>query len=196
MWRWLRSSSLRASVYLARPARLQDPENEVREMGDALLDVFEQKYAEFLRQEKEQQVRGTARPTSHHHLMSWNSTRVVVLLAVCVGRRWRPAGSSVHLRMAHNSLSSGRVCKLPVRNSAQPSLPCFPCACWACVVSSYTEATWEPANELEDEVIAEFYSRNRPPAVTPPPIKTYPASYRPVRASGCFAVSGFCSSGA
>jgi hypothetical protein len=34
----------------------QDPENEVRYMGDTLAETFEQKYAEFLRQEREQKV--------------------------------------------------------------------------------------------------------------------------------------------
>ena len=46
---------------------------------------------------------------------------------------------------------------------------------------SYKESTWEFAHDLEDEVIADLFSRNRAPSGPKPIPRSYPPTYLPVR---------------
>lgn len=81
---------------------MQDPENDVRVMGDALSELFELKYTEFVRQEREQQV-----PCCCSHSSMFVSLAIVTVHSVV--RKWLKMVNWCRMKTHPNSLSSGSV---------------------------------------------------------------------------------------
>jgi hypothetical protein len=148
---------------------LQDPKNDVRRMGDALSNVFESKYLEFVRQQQEEQVRCLARPCPSPLLAADVCGRVLLQLAEANGDYHRDNAPRFLVKWKSALLLASFL-----DIACVVVLLVLLAACWCCrrrcrelilCVSgtagtadlSYKEATWELAQEVEDEVIADLY---------------------------------------